>query len=305
MVGSHRQSDTQAGKNGLEEIPVSSRKVHVTRLHNIVKHLVSLPPTHANARRTARAWNILASCSFVDPLELWELGARVLDLYLRAGLDGQAANDDMGDYQMNVDGDEQKNHREEERKQKSDWLKVSQRNMKDLVRKKYAYFLAKIDEGEAKAALEEIDQLLPTHPYHDSIELNVLGGILSLHSAQPPEGAAENDSSSDLSSSDDEEDGGKKRKRVAKVRISREEKIQEHFKRCQSHSPFLFQQAKERFFRAAQLEKEHADEKLFDPDGGQKRPRHRSMAELGEGARWYAFMDPEGVRDNFKEFLKS
>ncbi|GAA5909479.1 hypothetical protein JCM8208_006538 [Rhodotorula glutinis] len=279
------------GPRTREHIPVSllplasNRNAHITRLYNLVVHLVSLPPSPATHARTVRAWRALAQCREVHLSVLWSLGAAIIDRTREGAAAASRGDDDDGD-----DDDEA----QWRAGQRAEWLRFNQEGALDRVTKFNEYILALVAAGRAEFALDELESYLDNQPYHDSISLNTLYGLLALLVAQPtshPHVAPASSPSSDTSSSDDD---GTTRRRPS--RPAKRAKLNGHDESAQagdeygellrsiaSTSPSLLHKAEERLRRAALLE-EQADREA----GREPSP--------GEAARWLALIHRHSQR---------
>ncbi|TNY22921.1 Proteophosphoglycan ppg4 [Rhodotorula diobovata] len=283
-----------AGPRTREHIPVSllplvsSRNAHVARLYDLVRHLVSLPPSPATHTRTVRAWRALAQCREVHLSVLWHLGAAIIERTREGGSwqrggSGRAHDGDDGD------NDDEARWRAGQR---AEWLKFNQEGAHDRVLKFNEYCLALVAAGRAEFALDELESYLDNQPYHDSIALNTLYGLLALHLALPASSrpsAAASSSSSDSSSSD-EEGGGFRRCGHSNGRASKRQKLAADGAPVQPGDEFgdllrsiavtssgSLDKATERLLRAAHLE-EQADKEAGREPGS------------GEAARWLALI---------------
>ncbi|KAI5481401.1 hypothetical protein MNV49_004157 [Pseudohyphozyma bogoriensis] len=275
-------------------LPTSARHSHILRLHDLLHHLLSLPPTYATSVRAVRAWRALASCKEVDVAVLWRLGVKALQ-------QGRGAEREEED-----DGEEDEAHEERERL-KAAWIKRCQNGTKDRVDKFVEYIIALVAAGRTTYALEEAESFLPSHPYHDSIALNVLAGQLALFLSQPPSSSSRDHSPTNSSNSDDEarsprhaddpstptahsqarrvvdddDSDSETEKAVAKPWSNKkrsgptqEDMLASYLKDCAAHSSHYYAQAQRHFRQAARLEAQ-------------------DDAELsrGEGTRWDALLD--------------
>ncbi|KAK4704742.1 hypothetical protein P7C70_g1457, partial [Phenoliferia sp. Uapishka_3] len=275
----------------------SLRHAHILRLHDLIYHLLSLPPSQANSNRTLRAWRALASCKEVDIDAIWKLGGKVVERV------SDGAEDEREDYMA----------------RKAAWIKACQDNRLAKVEKTVEYCLALVAAGQPTQAHDELDTLLPAHPYNESITLNVLGGFLALFLSQPPEprvrsrdtdSESKSDSSyiSDSSDSDSSsgDDNGKEEldtdeeaaRRVVVQEKSRKrlhrgdetgarKAVIAHLQSCQRHSPGNFELAKQRFRRAAYLES-NEDSEDSEAEENNAAPRKDKG---GEGTRWLSLLD--------------
>lgn len=112
----------------------SIRAAHVLKLHDLINHLVSLPPSYDNSRRTLRAWRCLAKCKEIDIGALWALGGRIVERVW--------------------DGPEDV---EEDKARKARWLVGAQENRLAKLEKMTEYVLSLVAAGRARQALEEMD----------------------------------------------------------------------------------------------------------------------------------------------------
>lgn len=133
---------------------VSSRNAHVARLYDLVRHLVSLPPSPATHTRTVRAWRALAQCREVHLSVLWHLGAAIIERTREGGSwqrggSGRAHDGDDGD------NDDEARWRAGQR---AEWLKFNQEGAHDRVLKFNEYCLALVAAGRAEFALDELER---------------------------------------------------------------------------------------------------------------------------------------------------
>ncbi|GJN92563.1 hypothetical protein Rhopal_005593-T1 [Rhodotorula paludigena] len=253
----------------------SVRSAHILRLHALVEHLVSLAPSAQTSVRAVRAWRALCACREVHLSVLWQLGAAVLDRMRESADRGGGDEDDDG---------------EEERwraNRRAEWLRFCQEGTVDRVAKFSEYCLALVAAGRADFALDELDSYLDNQPYHDSVALNTLYGLLALLLAQPaslPSSAPSRKFASDTSSDEDEgvqaRQNGRSAKRVKLDNGARADLADDYgdlLRATADNSPNLFSKATERFRRAAHLEEREAREAGREP-------------ELGEAARWLALI---------------
>ncbi|GAA5827377.1 hypothetical protein JCM3770_000544 [Rhodotorula araucariae] len=271
------------GPRTREHIPVSllplssNRNAHIVRLYTLVTHLVSLPPSPDTHARTVRAWRALAQCNEVHVEVLWALGAAVIDRTREKEQGRGGAGDDEDDARWRAG-------------QRAEWLKFSQDGTHDRVKKFLEYILALVAAGRAEFALDELESYLDNQPYHDSIALNTLYGLLALLLAQPPpasDASASSNSSSDPDSSSDDEHarrrprGGRPSKRAkragdATLTLPGDE-YGDLLRSIALHSPGLLSKATERLRRAAHLEER------VEREAGQG-------VGQGEAARWLALI---------------
>ncbi|GAA5921902.1 hypothetical protein JCM3775_003407 [Rhodotorula graminis] len=280
------------GPRTREHIPVSllplasNRNAHITRLYNLVVHLVSLAPSPATHTRTVRAWRALAQCREVHLSVLWSLGAAIID----RAREGAAARGSPGADGL-VDDDDEAQWRAGQR---AEWLRFNQEGVLDRVSKFNEYILALVAAGRAEFALDELESYLDNQPYHDSISLNTLYGLLALLVAQPAShshAAPAPSSSFDTSSSDDDGTSRYRGGRAAKrARLSSHgenvqpgDEFDELLRSIASTSPSLLHKAEERLRRAALLE-EQADREVGREPGP------------GEAARWLALIHRHSQR---------
>jgi hypothetical protein len=133
----------QAGDAKARLQPIFSiRHSHVLRLHDILLHLLSLPPSHTNSVQSLRAWRALAKCKEIDLPVLYKIGAKVLERTREAEDEDQ-------------DGDEEKAWRSG---RKAEWLKWSQEGKLDKVDKFIEYVLSLAAAGRARHALDELER---------------------------------------------------------------------------------------------------------------------------------------------------
>jgi hypothetical protein len=121
----------------------SLRHAHLLRLHDILHHLLSLPPSYANSVQSLRAWRALAKCKEIDPRAFFQTGAKVLERTRE------------GDEEEEQDGAEEKQWRQGRR---AEWLKWNQEGKFDKVEKMIEYILALAAAGRARHALDELDR---------------------------------------------------------------------------------------------------------------------------------------------------
>ncbi|GAA5961802.1 hypothetical protein JCM21900_003314 [Sporobolomyces salmonicolor] len=252
----------------------SNRSAHIVRLYNILLHLLSLPPSFDNSTRSLRAWRALARCKEVHLDALWRLGSAVIDRT-------RTRNDRDED-------DEEQRWRSD---RKADWLKFCQEGRIDKVGKFEEYILALVAAGRAQYALDELESYLDNQPYHDSIALNTLYGLLALLLAQPPS-LSDFASSTDSSDDDDERDvggrawragqGGRTAKRSrlngGRSSTSADDDYASLLQSIALSSPAMLSNATERLKRAAQLEDRQANEAEL------------AITVRGEAARWLALI---------------
>ncbi|GAA5840615.1 hypothetical protein JCM9279_007381 [Rhodotorula babjevae] len=284
------------GPRTREHIPVSllplssNRNAHITRLYDLVVHLVSLPPSPATHTRTVRAWRALAQCREVHLSVLWSLGAAIIDRTREGAAAASRASPAEGD-----DGEDD-DEAQWRAGQRAEWLRFNQEGAHDRVSKFNEYILALVAAGRAEFALDELESYLDNQPYHDSISLNTLYGLLALLVAQPAShshAASASSSSSTTSSSDDDDDDTARR---LAGRPAKRAKLNGHGEDAQpgdeygallrsiaSTSPSLLHKAQERLRRAALLE-EQADKEA----GRELGP--------GEAARWLALIHRHSQR---------
>ncbi|GAA5916452.1 hypothetical protein JCM5296_006568 [Sporobolomyces johnsonii] len=253
----------------------SNRSAHIVRLYNILLHLLSLPPSFDNSTRSLRAWRALARCKEVHLGALWRLGSAVIERT-------RARND------RDEDDEEEQRWRSD---RKADWLKFCQEGRIDKVDKFNEYILALVAAGRAQYALDELESYLDNQPYHDSIALNTLYGLLALLLAQPLS-LSDSASSTDSSDDDDEREGGArawrsgqggrppKRSRVNGGRsgTSADDDYASLLQSIARSSPAMLSNATERLKRAAQLEER------------QDKEAELAVTVRGEAARWLALI---------------
>ncbi|GAA5981001.1 hypothetical protein JCM11641_001426 [Rhodosporidiobolus odoratus] len=257
---------------------ISARNAHITRLYNLLLHLLSSPPSPHTSTQIIRAWRALAGCREVHIATLWRVGAAVIERTRR-----EEGEDNDEEYQ-------------ERASKKADWLKFCQDGREDRVEKFLEYVLALVAAGRVEFAVDELDAYLDNQPYHDSIALNTLYGQLALLLAQPPPSnppnghpaaASSSSSSSDSDSSTSSTSPRWRRKKVqggsplkrAKLDAPLADDYAPFLLAIQASSPTLFSKATERFKRAAHLEERGWKES------------HPKVAVLeydlkGEAARW-------------------
>ncbi|GAA5940762.1 uncharacterized protein JCM15063_006354 [Sporobolomyces koalae] len=254
----------------------SNRNAHITRLYSILVHLLSLPPSRETSRRIVRAWRALAGCKEVHLNVMWRTGTAVLARI--------RSSDDDDDHEV-------ESERNDER---ADWLKFVQEGKIDKVDKFHEYILALVATGRIRFALDELESYLDNQPYHDSISLNTLSAQLSLLLAQPDSALRRpSHSPSTSSSSDDDDDmdaarsrqpqGGRANGKRIKVveQASHDDDLLPYLRILSTTSPGLFSKAKERFKRAAELE------------------RQSDASSSGEAARWLQLIQrSEKVRED-------
>ncbi|GAA6044707.1 hypothetical protein JCM8097_000240 [Rhodosporidiobolus ruineniae] len=257
----------------------TSRAAHITRLYNLLLHLVALPPSPRTSSQAVRAWRALAGCREVPLAVLWRLGAAVID---RTRGEGAEQDDD--------ENDEEKRDRAARR---AEWLKSCQEGRHDKVDKFSEYCLALVGAGRAEFALDELDAYLDNQPYHDSIALNTLYGLLALLVAQPSPSTAPTPRRARSSSSSSESDGGPrsggraaKRPRLAGGGaagddVSSDAEYAPLLRAMALNSPLLFSKATERFKRAAHLE----ERALREAERGDQAEKV-----TGEAARWLSMI---------------
>ncbi|GAA5837376.1 hypothetical protein JCM11251_002094 [Rhodosporidiobolus azoricus] len=273
-----------------EHIPVSllpltsTRAAHITRLYNLLIHLLSLPPTPRTTTQTIRAWRALAGCREVHLATLWRVGAAVIEQSRAGGA---------------FDEEDEEEERRERAARKAEWLKFCQEGREDKVDKFHEYVLALVAAGRAESALDELDAYLDNQPYHDSIALNTLYGQLALLVAQPAASAPPAPSSSSSSSDSDEElstqrrlkrkERSPKRAKTDADAASADPEYAALLRSVAPNSPAVLHRATERFKRAAQLE-----ERRMREEG-------QTAAVKGEAARWLSmirrFVDKSSSRE--------
>lgn len=121
----------------------SLRHAHLLRLHDILHHLLTLPPSYANTVQSLRAWRALAKCKEIDLRALFQTGAKILERT------------------REVDDDEEQDGAEEEQwrqGRRAEWLKWNQEGKWDKVEKMIEYILALAAAGRARHALDELDR---------------------------------------------------------------------------------------------------------------------------------------------------
>ena len=79
------------------------------------------------------------------------------------------------------------------------WISNCREHRLDRVPKFVEYVLCLAKAGRHREALDELEALLPSHPYNDGVQLNVLAGQLCLYIAQP-------DLADDMIEDEDEQD---------------------------------------------------------------------------------------------------
>ncbi|GAA5865195.1 hypothetical protein JCM8547_008310 [Rhodosporidiobolus lusitaniae] len=251
----------------------SFRSSHVVRLYNLLLHLLTLPPSPRTSTQIVRAWRALAACREVHLMVLWRVGAAVID----RTREGREDEDD-------------EDARKDRANQRAEWLKFCQDGKEERVDKFHEYCLALVAAGKVDFALDELDAYLDNQPYHDSIALNTLYGLLALLLAQLPPSDRRSTSpsaasSSSASSSDEKELYGRKKekKRAGKrAKLDRADSSDDGYgallRSMAANSPIMFTKARERFKRAVRLEERQAKEaKLED-------------LVPGEAARWLALI---------------
>lgn len=198
-------------KEGVERYKLSAsysvRHRHVLRLYDILQHLVSLPPSHANSVLSLRAWRALAKCKEVDLKAMYQLGGKILERTREL-----------------TDNENEAIEAEWRQGRRAEWLKWSRNGQHDRVDKLSEYILTLVAAGKPRDALDELEtfesrletifpfavltsdsgRYLPAHPYNGSISLNVFAGYLCLLIAQPP--TDHRDLSSDSDSDDNDGD---------------------------------------------------------------------------------------------------
>ncbi|GAA5908550.1 hypothetical protein JCM6882_001297 [Rhodosporidiobolus microsporus] len=275
-----------------EHIPISllpltsTRAAHITRLYNLLLHLLSLPPSPRTTTQTVRAWRALAGCREVHLATLWRVGAAVIE----RSREGGAFDDE----------DDEEEERRERAARRAEWLKFCQEGREEKVDKFHEYVLALVASGRVEFALDELDAYLDNQPYHDSIALNTLYGLLALLTAQPSVTAAPPPPASSSSSSSDSDDERPSRRKASNGRSAKRAKTDADaasadedyavlLRSVALNSPQLLNKATERFKRAAQL------------DERQMREDERTASVPGEAARWLfmirRFLDKSSSRE--------
>lgn len=117
----------------------SQRHALVLRLHDVLRHLISLPCSYDNSRRELRAFRILAQCKEVDFAALWRVGAKVLE----------RSREEEGD-----EGEEEEQSRFN---RKAEWLRRCQEGKVDKVDTFLEYALSLAAAGRHRYALEELE----------------------------------------------------------------------------------------------------------------------------------------------------
>ncbi|BGP42091.1 hypothetical protein JCM10449v2_006093 [Rhodotorula kratochvilovae] len=259
-------------------LPLSSnRNAHIVRLYDVLTHLISLPPSPETHTRSVRAWRALTQCPEVHVEVLWALGAAVIDRTREKEPRGGEGDDDGDDARWRAG-------------QRAEWLKYNQDGTHDRVKKFHEYILALVAAGRAEFALDELESYLDNQPYHDSIALNTLYGLLALLLAQPPSlsgASASSSAGSDSDSSSDEESarrrrrGGRPSKRAKRdgeaASAQPGDEYGDLLRSIALNSPSLLSKATERLRRAAHLE-ERVEREAGQQDGH------------GEAARWLALI---------------
>lgn len=121
----------------------SLRHAHVLRLHDLVHHLISLPPSYANSVQSLRAWRALAKCPEIDLRALYLVGAKILE---------RTREEEQGG------GEEEEEESEWRAGRRAEWLKWNQEGKWDRVDKMIEYTIALAAAGRARHALEELDR---------------------------------------------------------------------------------------------------------------------------------------------------
>jgi hypothetical protein len=116
----------------------SQRHAHILRLHDLLVHLVSLPPSYPNSVRSLRAWRCLAKAKEVDFHALWRLGAKVLERTTE------------------VDVLDDRQEREFRNGRKATWIKECQ-GKSDQLEKFTEYILSLAAAGKHRHALDELE----------------------------------------------------------------------------------------------------------------------------------------------------
>ena len=111
-------------------------------MHDLLNHLVSLPPSYANSVQSLRAWRALAKCKEIDLRALFQTGAKILERT------------------REVDDEDQEGAEEQEWRQgrRAEWLKWNQEGKWDKVEKMSEYILSLAAAGKIRYALEELDR---------------------------------------------------------------------------------------------------------------------------------------------------
>lgn len=270
----HVQADVVGYTTRRLNASVSDRHAHVERLFELVVHLCSLARTDTTAVQLARAWRALCSCPEFDVDLSWRLGLLVIDK--------TRLSEDEGGPETTA-------------RRKRKWISRAREHRIERVTKFAEYVLCLADAGEHAEALDELEAVLPSHPYNDSVHLNVLAGQLCLYLAQPDSGDTRiaidraasqpgtsqnrkkkkkgrrrrlnfDDSSSSSSGSSDESDRGVESQ--GPLKEEEEQRTIELLRLCEQNDARLFDRARDHFERARELERE--DVELY----------------YNEGARW-------------------
>lgn len=119
----------------------SARHAHILRLHDLIQHLISLPPSYANSVRTLRAWRALGKCKEVNMVPLWRMGAAILE---RTREEGESEDEDEDEEEARMG-------------RKAAWVKACQGGEVELLDKFLEYVVALAAAGRQRRALEELN----------------------------------------------------------------------------------------------------------------------------------------------------
>lgn len=119
----------------------SIRHTHILHLHDLLLHLLSLPPSYENSVRTLRTWRCLAKIKEIEIGAMWMLGCSVLD---------RTREEDAG---QEDDGEEEKAWRNA---RKAEWLLKCQADKLNKLDKFQEYILCLVAAGRATHALDEL-----------------------------------------------------------------------------------------------------------------------------------------------------
>ncbi|KAF8969482.1 hypothetical protein BDZ97DRAFT_1653903 [Flammula alnicola] len=139
--------------------PLTSRKVHLRRLYDILQ----LSIQRHDFQRAKRVWAILARCKEIDWKALWSTGLYIL---------GEDENEDNAQTAIEY--------------LRSMMLQCP--DDRESILKELVFRL--LLQGKCREALDELELYLPSFPYQDNPVLHIYAGLSSLSLAQSPSGSS-------------------------------------------------------------------------------------------------------------------